>query len=151
MAKDTNMQNAEQSNADETNETLNSLTGSLSVLADTATKMAEVAEKGPSMFLMGLGATIILFAMAIKIEVFGVNMSNINTTEFIFLLVTGWLFLGAAFLVKFLQYKDQFNMKKMIWEAGEKQLEKIQNEQNKRAENIKKQTEDLLDENPVNL
>jgi len=151
MVDNTQNQDKEKTYNESSGNSLSYLKGSLSVLTDTAIKMSELADEGPSKVLVGLGATITLFAISIKVELFGVKLSSINTTEFAFLLITGWLFLGAASLMKFLQYRDQYNMKKLVWEAGQRQMEAIQEHQQNNVEDSQKKNKKVLDEEKVKV
>ena len=112
------------------NNPISNLKSSLGVITETAEKMSSIAEKGPSNLLMTLGSTIIIFSLAIKIELLGVKFTSMTPIEFVFILITGWLFLGGASLMKYLQYKDKYNMKKLVWESSQKQIE-MANDQHK--------------------
>lgn len=104
---------------------ISELKNTIDVITESAEKMSKIAEKGPSNLLMTLGGLIIIFALLSKIEFVGVKFTSLAPIEFIFILITGWLFLGGASLIKYIEYRDKNNIKKMLWEGSQKQVETI--------------------------
>ncbi len=122
---------------------ISELESSLGVITDMAVKMSSIAEKGPSNLLMTLGSTIIIFALALKIELAGLKFTSMTPIEFVFTLITGWFLLGSASLMKYLQYRDAYNMKKLVWEGSQKQLE-IATEQHKTVSEVVSTNNDIV-------
>jgi hypothetical protein len=81
-------------------------------------EISEIAKKGPSNLLMTLGATIIVAVLAMRLSVFGIQISALNTTEFMTVTLVGLVLLLVGAYLRFYQFKTSQEMAQELRSAG---------------------------------
>jgi hypothetical protein len=66
--------------------------------------VSRLAEKGPSNFLLTLGCVLLIVALAMKLKLFGAEVSNLQPTEFITIVLAALLLLLGGSYLRFYQY-----------------------------------------------
>ena len=69
--------------------------------------VSKLAEKGPSNFLLTLGSVLFIVALAMKFKVFGAEVSNLQPTEFITIILAGLFLILAGTYLRFYQFVSQ--------------------------------------------
>ena len=66
--------------------------------------VSKLAEKGPSNLLLTLGTVLVISALAMKLKLLGMDVSNLHPTEFITIVLAGLALLAGGSYLRFYQY-----------------------------------------------
>lgn len=95
-----------------------------SQVVDAMKEISAIAKKGPSNLLMTLGTTIIIVVLAMRLSVFGIQVSVLNTPEFITVILGGLVLLLVGAYLRFYQFKTEQEVAQELRSAGLQILDK---------------------------
>ena len=81
--------------------------------------VSKLAEKGPSNLLLTLGSVLIIAALAMKLKLVGVSISDLHPVEFITIMLVGLVLLAGGSYMRFYQYVSKLKLGK---DFGDKML-----------------------------
>ncbi len=100
----------------------NKALGNLSFIRREMTKAMEevssIAERGSSILLLALGASILIFAFLFKLQLFGVQVSTLSSAEFISALLVSMVLLLAGSGIRVYQFRTEQEVGKFFRESG---------------------------------
>ena len=105
---------------------IETITGSVTgEITKAMAAIADVAGKGTIVFLQSFGAALIVFCLAMKIEVGSKSLGHLTRSEYITTIVAGFVFVIAGTCIRFYILKSALDAQKSISQAGQ-EIMKVQ-------------------------
>jgi hypothetical protein len=108
-----------QTDAKQLIETSMSLYGEFSdQIFSTMERLAKLSDKGASTFLFGLATVLLITVLGMRLEVFGVEASNLSSSEFISIVILAAVLLMVASALRFYQERADQAISRDIRRTG---------------------------------
>lgn len=86
--------------------------------------LSDVAEKGVSNFLLALGTILLFVTLFMKLRPLGVQVAELASSEFIFVLLVSALFIVIGTYLRLYQYRTEREISRSLTETGSRLIEK---------------------------
>ncbi len=93
-------------------------------MTQTMEEVARIADRGASILLLSLGATMLIFAFLFKLRPFGVQVAELSSSEFISALLVAMILLLAGAGIRVYQFLKKEEAGKLVRESGVSLLSK---------------------------
>jgi len=87
-------------------------------MTETMKEISKVADRGSSILLLTLGASILIFDFLFKLRPFGVQVSELSSAEFISAMLVAMVLLLAGSGIKVYQFRTEQEVGRMVRESG---------------------------------